>query len=66
MHLDCYNCVLCSYHVEENLDHLFLICPFPRSCWSLLNINLPSNYSILEILILIKDTGDRCLGVIPV
>jgi hypothetical protein len=47
IHLDCYNCVLCSNHVEENL-------------------NLPSNYSIMEIMILIKDPGDRCLGVVPV
>jgi hypothetical protein len=32
MHLDDYNCVLCSLAVEESLVHLFLDCPFSESC----------------------------------
>jgi hypothetical protein len=38
MHLDDYNCVLCSLAVEESLVHLFLDCPFSESCWATLGL----------------------------
>ena len=33
MVLENYNCVLCHLDTEEFLLHLFLHCPFARSCW---------------------------------
>jgi hypothetical protein len=33
MHLDDYNCVLCTEALEESLVHLILECSFTRSCW---------------------------------
>lgn len=34
MHLDSYNCVLCSENVEETLSHLCWDCTFALSCWN--------------------------------
>lgn len=34
MHLDDYNCVLCTSLIEESASHLFLACPFATACWA--------------------------------
>ena len=38
MELDNYNCVLCDLALEESLVHLFMACPFARSCWETLGL----------------------------
>ena len=38
MELDNYNCVLCDLGLEESLVHLFVSCPFARSCWETLGL----------------------------
>lgn len=38
MHLDDYNCVLCTEALEESLVHLILECSFTRSCWFTLGL----------------------------
>jgi hypothetical protein len=34
MQVQSYNCELCQLATEETLNHLFLECPFARSCWN--------------------------------
>jgi hypothetical protein len=41
MALPSFECVLCSLHVEETLEHLFLECSFAQTAWGLLNLNPP-------------------------
>jgi hypothetical protein len=50
MALPSFECVLCSLHAEETLEHLFLECPFAQTAWGLLNLNLPlgSHFEVLE------------------
>jgi hypothetical protein len=48
MTIDSYNCVLCSYSVEETIEHLFPSCNFAKQCWNLLGINLPDSGRILH------------------
>lgn len=43
MIIDSYNCVLCSFSVEETSEHLFLGCNFAKQCWNLLGIHLPDS-----------------------
>lgn len=42
MHLDDYNCVLCTLSVEECRDHLFMECPFVTHCWGLIQLQIGS------------------------
>lgn len=42
MHLQDYSCVLCQLGIEENLTRLFLSCPVPIQCWSLLQLDIGS------------------------
>jgi hypothetical protein len=55
MHLESYNCELCQSATEETMFHLFLECPFAKSCWGILNLNLPSQFSFPEIVLVFKD-----------
>jgi hypothetical protein len=50
MALPSFECVLCSLHAEETLEHLFLECPFAQTSWGLFNVNLPlgSHFEVLE------------------
>jgi len=38
MVLEDYNCVLCHPALKESLIHVFLACPFSRSCWATLGL----------------------------
>ena len=44
MHLDDYNCGLCTETLEESLFHLFLDCTFSRSCWFTLGLIIHDSY----------------------
>jgi hypothetical protein len=56
MALDSYNCVLCTENVEETIEHLFLHCSFATQCWSLLNLDIPSNSTFPDIVIHFKSS----------
>lgn len=38
MHLESYNCELCSQGIEETSGHLFFSCPFAQQCWGFFNL----------------------------
>jgi hypothetical protein len=50
--LPSYNFVLCTSSVEKTVEHLFLHCPFARSCWSLFNLTIiqADTFQILDSL----------------
>lgn len=50
MFLQDYNCVFCSYGVEESLSHLFFDCPFAQACWNTLNLMIPVNCTTEQII----------------
>jgi len=54
MYLYSYNCVLCQLNVEESVTHLFLDCPFARSCWSCFNIFLNQDSQFPEAILEVK------------
>ena len=41
MFLPSYNCVLCTNNTEENLEHIFLRCPFAKACLGLIGLQVP-------------------------
>jgi len=41
MDLPSYDCVLCSTHSVETVEHLFLHCPFALDSWSLVSLQVP-------------------------
>ena len=41
MDLPSYDCVLCSTHSVETVEHLFLHCPFALDSWSLVLLQVP-------------------------
>ena len=50
MHLDDYNCELCLFQREETITHLFLRCPFAKSCWNIIGINAPhTDYPLVVV-----------------
>jgi len=51
MHLDEYNCVLCSTGEEETCFHLFFQCPFSQTCWSTIPINWNLSMQPLDMVI---------------
>lgn len=55
MHLESYNCVLCLLNTEETCQHLFLLCPFAKQCWRIINIDIPINEDFPDITDYFKD-----------
>ena len=55
MHLETYNCELCQLATEETLHHLFLECPFARSCWGILNLDIQPQSSFPEVILYFRD-----------
>ena len=51
-----FNCILCSQHFEETVDHMIFTCPFSQSCWARLHIDWPSFDCRLTLLQATKDT----------
>lgn len=49
MHLDDYTCVFCHLNYEETCFHLFFECPFSRSCWQAISVNLNTNLNPLDM-----------------
>jgi hypothetical protein len=49
MHLDSYNCVLCSLLTEETMSHVFVDRSFARMCWDIIGIDIPLNDSFPEL-----------------
>jgi hypothetical protein len=49
MQLDSYNCAICNHLVEETVSHLFADCSFARSCWSLIEVDIPLNESFPDL-----------------
>ena len=50
MVLEEYGCAVCGTGLEENVEHLFLKCPFAIQCWASLNVNSAMNLEHLQIL----------------
>jgi hypothetical protein len=53
MHLDDYNCVLCTSQIKESVTHLFLACSFAIDCWTSLGLSIhhPDDpFAILQLL----------------
>ena len=48
--LEDYGCAVCGTGLEENVEHLFLKCPFAIQCWASLNVNSAMNLEHLQIL----------------
>lgn len=54
IHLESYNCELCSQGIEETSRHLFFSCPFAQQCWGFFklmvspNSNVSDNFSALK------------------
>lgn len=38
MQPESFNCELCSLSTEQNLEHLFLTCPFALQCWGIIGL----------------------------
>jgi hypothetical protein len=38
MSLPSYTCVLCVENLEEDIRHLFFVCPFSDACWTYLGV----------------------------
>jgi hypothetical protein len=55
MHLEDYDCVFCTLHIEEDLIHMLFHCPFAMACWYSLNVLLPNSEDISTILESIRD-----------
>jgi hypothetical protein len=51
MHLDVYNCVLCSAQIEETLEHLFFGCNFSKWYWRFLNDQWNTNLAPYDMLL---------------
>ena len=49
MVLESYECVLCTYSVDETVKHLFY-CGFARECWHLLSLHVSESDDPYQIL----------------
>ena len=48
MHLNDYNCALCSDNTEEKLLHLFCNCPFALQCWESIILSKLRGISVFD------------------
>lgn len=55
MHLDSFNCELCSLSIEESVEHLFLTCPFARQCWGIIGLDFPDDADFPAVVNIFKD-----------
>jgi hypothetical protein len=65
MHLDSYSCENCILSKTETAYHLFLICPFARSCWSMIGLIAPQINCSLRAVSRLKQQLNRA-GVLEI
>ena len=41
--------------MEETLEHLFLHCPFASQCWGILNLDIPGDANLPDIVSVFED-----------
>jgi hypothetical protein len=46
--------MLCQLSLEETMQHLFLECPFAKSCWNMFNITFSQDSGFPEALLQIR------------
>lgn len=53
------NCLLCGFHVEETVKHLFFHCTFSVECWDIVGIHWSTQQHMLKLLEEAKQAWDR-------
>jgi hypothetical protein len=61
MHLDDYNCALCTSNCEETSFHLFFECPFSKSWWQSLAIDWNLQLPPLDMVIEARNSFGTCI-----
>ncbi|KAF8742584.1 hypothetical protein HU200_013586 [Digitaria exilis] len=56
MYLDSYHRVLCVENVDDDVTHLFFLCPFSSACWTYLDINWDTTLDFQTIMLRARES----------